>query len=55
MGTELVEQIERRVAALQAEREQVRQQAERKLAAYDGAIEELQRLLAQAEPQKGDN
>ena len=45
------EQIVARIAELAAERERVRVQAEIQLAAYAGAIEELQRLLKSIEEQ----
>ena len=43
------EQIKQRLAELAAERDTIQREAERRLSAYAGAIEELQRLLKQIE------
>lgn len=45
------EQIKQRLAELAAERDTIQREAERRLSAYAGAIEELQRLLKQIEEQ----
>lgn len=52
MQTLSVEAIRARIAALQAERDQVRAAAEKQLFAYEAAIGELQRLIKPATPEE---
>ena len=52
MPTSLPDIIRARIAALTAERDQVRQNAERQLFGYDAAIAELQRLIEPATPEE---
>lgn len=55
MPTSLPDIIRARIAALTAERDQVRQNAERQLFGYDAAIAELQQLLEQPSSEEHDH